>query len=777
MYPNNNCTDCVPCPDPLYPGTDFSNTLCTSFYDDKCVIYTGSDIPCLNITTGMTVYEIFEIFKTISLACCVTNCQVSDWGAWSACNPATGTKTRTRTIITPPSICAPACPPLTETTTCPVDCIQSEWGPWSACVMTTEFDGTRTRTRTVIQEPKNGGAPCGPSSETEPCCVRPTNLTLQTYLTFQWNDGGPNVDLRPLTVSECCAEFINYHAELTSGSPSISSSVLEAESLTVGKVAYTGGTECTYVADGNYWYDSSSDGYNIPDYTNVSEITIVTIVNKVITAISQCPLLPLSLISSEKTKFDVKLSSSPSTLLVDWGDGTVEGYTVSGLTQTISHIYSPPGYTGVIKLRSSLGNTNIKEFSNFIVGDNTIDSIAFTTAQLGAFTGLTKFLCTDSSVGTITNKVSGNVGLLPAGLLTFVCGGSNETFGTMLSLPRNMTVYENLGFNTTSGLMIDIPRNMTLYRNRGFNTTSGNIQDLPITLLTYNNEGSNTTTGDIGDLKPALRSYDNRGKNTTFGDIGNLPNGIQYFLNWGNGSNTGEISPFQTTTGNLSGLASKTDLYYYSNKGKNTTFGNIENLPASMVTYLNWGLNTTSGDIATLQIALTLYSNRGSNVVGGTLQSIGATALKFFESIGGNNLPGQFISGKLDEIPSTVTYFSLQGIVKNITYNNNPTPGGLPLDPTRVWASENACGVSPVGTGVQFIAINTIDSSFTLDEASQMVVDLANARWSTYPNVTRRITTKHNQASLTLEARNAIIGLAARTTCSGSPFPTTYNTF
>lgn len=45
----------------------------------------------------------------------------------------------------------------------PVDCVLSEWSAWSVLNPTTE-----QRTRTVVTPPSNGGAPCGPLSETRP---------------------------------------------------------------------------------------------------------------------------------------------------------------------------------------------------------------------------------------------------------------------------------------------------------------------------------------------------------------------------------------------------------------------------------------------------------------------------------------------------------------------------------------------------------------------------------------------------------------------------------
>jgi cysteine-rich repeat protein len=122
------------------------------------------------------------------------DCEVSDFGAFSACSGACGggggTATRTRTVLVQPANGGEACPALTEdqacnTQPCPVDCQLSEWS-LSDCSATCG-EGTQTRTRTIIQEPQFGGAACGPLMESSVCsgppCVECTDQEQQGLLT------------------------------------------------------------------------------------------------------------------------------------------------------------------------------------------------------------------------------------------------------------------------------------------------------------------------------------------------------------------------------------------------------------------------------------------------------------------------------------------------------------------------------------------------------------------------------------------------------------------
>jgi hypothetical protein len=144
------------------------------------------------------------------------NCEV---GPWSECDKACGPGLQRRKITTTPTEGGGACPPLNQQCQrrpCPVDCVLSAWGSCSAtcgpgqqarkittaaayggkpceatsracenrpcptdCVMTPWSGyggcsascgyGSKTRYRTVVAQPTNGGAACGSNSDTIQC--------------------------------------------------------------------------------------------------------------------------------------------------------------------------------------------------------------------------------------------------------------------------------------------------------------------------------------------------------------------------------------------------------------------------------------------------------------------------------------------------------------------------------------------------------------------------------------------------------------------------------
>ena len=109
---------------------------------------------------------------------CQDKCIVGPWIDSSLCDAtcANGRRTQTRTVTcaschTPEEVLQ--CGETTQivpcnTQPCARDCIMDLWSDWSSCSPDCG-EGLQSRTRIIIQEPENGGLPCGPVLETRQC--------------------------------------------------------------------------------------------------------------------------------------------------------------------------------------------------------------------------------------------------------------------------------------------------------------------------------------------------------------------------------------------------------------------------------------------------------------------------------------------------------------------------------------------------------------------------------------------------------------------------------
>jgi len=107
------------------------------------------------------------------------NCEVSNWGEWSACE--NGTQTRTRDIVVEQKGCGFPCEELAQTRQCSVpkqasDCQMSEWGEWSECPAEcgggswkSHAEGMQRRERTIIKQSSNSEEPCGETVQLRKC--------------------------------------------------------------------------------------------------------------------------------------------------------------------------------------------------------------------------------------------------------------------------------------------------------------------------------------------------------------------------------------------------------------------------------------------------------------------------------------------------------------------------------------------------------------------------------------------------------------------------------
>jgi len=109
-----------------------------------------------------------------------TDCVLSEWSGYSACDKTCGTegkKRRWRIILAPASGGGAHCgstgfetedsTPCNNDVACPIDCIVGDWKDWSVCSVSCG-EGIRTRTRTNT-DPGAGGMACPKSTESMAC--------------------------------------------------------------------------------------------------------------------------------------------------------------------------------------------------------------------------------------------------------------------------------------------------------------------------------------------------------------------------------------------------------------------------------------------------------------------------------------------------------------------------------------------------------------------------------------------------------------------------------
>ena len=142
--------------------------------------------------------------QTCNTQGCPVDCQVSGWSGWSGCSQSCGggSQTRTRTITQQPQNGGAGCPALSESQSCnnqacPVDCQVSGWSGWSGCSKSCG-GGSQSRTRTITQWPQNGGAGCpslgeGQSCNTQSCPPPPIGSSACDQSCAYWAWGVPNM--------------------------------------------------------------------------------------------------------------------------------------------------------------------------------------------------------------------------------------------------------------------------------------------------------------------------------------------------------------------------------------------------------------------------------------------------------------------------------------------------------------------------------------------------------------------------------------------------------
>ena len=123
-----------------------------------------------------------ETTRSCQMPACVIDCQVSEWSEWGACGGADcgeqGTRSRTRTVLQQPAGGGAVCPTTLEETEscpmdpCPVDCVVGEWTNVGSCDKECG-GGMQQQTRSVITPAQHGGAVCPTLTQSVSCNTQP----------------------------------------------------------------------------------------------------------------------------------------------------------------------------------------------------------------------------------------------------------------------------------------------------------------------------------------------------------------------------------------------------------------------------------------------------------------------------------------------------------------------------------------------------------------------------------------------------------------------------
>jgi hypothetical protein len=424
MYPNQYCHQCnepEPCVE-LPAPPDCTGEPCEEIVLDTCVRYTGPAIPCLGITTGANLNQVLQIIANRLCDCCdgtppVVNCVVSEWSAWSTC--VNGVQTRTRTVTQQPQNGGTPCPPLTETRECcnPVNCVVSEWGPWTDCV-----GGVKTRARTVTTPASCGGTACPPLEETVECtsCNPITNIFGRSLvcasLEVSFSDDG--------TATSLVAELVS------SSSPTV---VLQTQTFTPT------GTSSSYM----YNFGGVAPGTYIVKVTKNSVgglcDVVTTLPVTVIACPTPCPAPEFSITNVDCDAFVADVAHIPSNpnVTLEYQVAGSANWTAGGMLTTT---LSGPNTITVSGL-TQLTNYNVRIKTKCSGGDSTWVTASTTTLECVSEcpppTGLTyEEVCTRTENGiTATASVSDPTALSIQFTLVHVTGGNTDVDTQIISIP------------------------------------------------------------------------------------------------------------------------------------------------------------------------------------------------------------------------------------------------------------------------------------------------------------------------------------------------------
>lgn len=430
------------------------------------------------------------------------------------------------------------------------------------------------------------------------------------------------------------------------------------------------------------------------------------------------------------------VASTSLPYFVDWGDGTISGYTAGSHAPT--HTYSSP-YTGFIVLRSN----DLSDINNLTISLSITPSVnspvyypmVITANELGKLDGVS-YLQFDAP---------------------FISGNVNQ-------LPRNPTsMYIN--WNSLSGNTIDLPRLLQNMNLRFFTTISGLTNNLPSGLTNTTITGNNTIGGPTSGFPTGLTHLEIAGNNIVSGNTTGFPTGLTFLSIAGNNTVSG------LTTGLSRGMTNLTMT------GFNRLSGDTSGLPTGLTQVYIDGLNGVSGSTSGLSRTLTSLTLLGNNLLSGPTSGFPST-LTFCDVIGNNT-----ISGNTSGFPSNLTSIDIEG--------NNTISGGTGTFPPlltnlRIKGLNTISGdLASIPTGITSVQIYGNSNIHTYatgrtwnSNVSMSLIDINPLTLSGFTNSNQvdglfidltGVTTWNGEQAIKLIATATTASLAARTYLASSP--------
>jgi len=133
-----------------------------------------------------------EMLAMNSLVVSIQDCKVSDWIPGECSKPCGGGMRRmTRDVIVPQVLDGAACPLLLaeepcNMQKCPVNCEMGEWGGWSACSAKCG-GGVYERVRDIKRHGAHGGKPCEAAEETQSCNPQSCDKNCMLHRWSPWS--------------------------------------------------------------------------------------------------------------------------------------------------------------------------------------------------------------------------------------------------------------------------------------------------------------------------------------------------------------------------------------------------------------------------------------------------------------------------------------------------------------------------------------------------------------------------------------------------------------